>query len=846
VWAFWGGVSVQLKIWFAAFMTFALMPFYAQARAKNRSVDPVAAAHIEQLIRAMTLEEKVKLLGGNVFETYAIPRLRIPALPMTDGAIGVHFDLSTAFPSALSMGASFDPALITEVAAAMGDEARFRGRYVLLGPCVNINRQPFAGRNFENYGEDPFLSSQLAAGFVRGVQSQNVIATVKHLTANDQETDRQSIDTLVDTRTLMEIYLPAFKSAVDAGSLGVMTAYNKINGQYASENHFLITDILKNLWGFEGFVVSDWDSTHSTIDAANNGLDLEMPTGRNFNADLVAAVERGAVQESLVNDKVRRILRAMFAIGLIPGPWASTLQPPTGPQNPAHRALALKLAQDSLVLLKNVKHALPIEPKKIRSIALIGPNAMEVRTGGGGSSHVSPTIATSPAEEIKKRLGASVRVTTAIGARIPEKPALLPAEYLRPQMNSISPGLVGEYFASKDFTGPVVIRRIDRRFDFRDYIDWSMREQTSVRWTGFVTVPRTGEYELNIQTENHARILIDNKVVVSRWDGQGEFLKKGSVTLEAGHWYPIRIEFFTDIGWASLFVGWNTPVGNGLLQEAVLAAKNADVAVVFAGLGNDMEGEGVDRDTMAMPPGQDELIREVAKVNPRTIVVLTSGNPLSIENWLGKVPAVLQTWYPGQEGGEAIADVLLGRVSPSGKLPITYLRKWEDSPAYGNFPGENGILKYEEGIFVGYRHFDARGIAPLFSFGHGLSYTEFSYSNLKLVRAKQSEGGGMSVSFDLQNTGSVASAEVAQIYVGEENPPVTRPVRELKGFAKSFLKPGETRHYSITLDKTAFAYFDVASMSWRMTDNGIYTVSVGSSSRDLRLNARLLLTGSRR
>jgi beta-glucosidase len=800
-----------------------------------------SAQKIDRLIEQMTLEEKVLLLGGNEFETYPISRLGIPALTMTDGAVGVHYDLSTAFPSGLSMGATFNPSLVREVASAMGDEARFRGRRTLLGPNVNICRQPFGGRNFETYGEDPYLSGQIAASFVRGVQSQNVVATVKHLTANDQETERQTIDTQVSVRALMEIYLPAFKKAVDAGSLGVMTAYNKINGSYASENRFLITDVLKGLWGFKGFVISDWESTHSTLAAANNGLDLEMPKAKYFDSKLIDAVAAGQVLQSTIDDKVRRILRVQFAIGLLGDP-AKPLPAPLGPMSAQHKFLALRAAEESLVLLKNENRALPLDLSQLRSIALIGPNALEARTGGGGSSHVGTGQATSPSEEIKKQVGKSIRVLTALGARMPGNPALMPSEYLKPTQLSQERGLRGEYFSTPDFSGRPVITRVDNRFDFRDAIDWSLKGPYSVRWTGFISAPRSGDYALALDTWNHARVFVNEKEIASRWDGQGERLRKGSVYLRAGHWYPIRIEFYTDTDWASFYFGWETPAGRGLLVEAVEAARMSDVAVVFAGLGNDMEGEGVDRESMNMPEGQVELIKAVASVNPRTIVVLTSGNPLAIEQWLPSVPAVLQTWYPGEQGGAAIANTLLGRTNPSGKLPITYLRKWEDSPAYGNFPGKNGVVSYQEGIFVGYRHFDKNSIAPLFPFGHGLSYSKFEYSGLVLTQKSLAPGDPRVIAkFDLRNVGELSGSEVAQVYVGEQGAPLERPVKELKGFKKVFLRPGESKRLEIELGDEAFSYFDPSLMAWLKTPQGVFSIDVGSSSRDIRLNQRLIL-----
>jgi beta-glucosidase len=655
-------------------------------------------SEINNLIKQMTLEEKVKLLGGNDFETFAIPRLHIPALKMTDGPLGVHFERGTAFPAGIAYAATFDPKLIHEMAIAMADEARSKGRHMLLGPCVNISRNPFGGRNFESYGEDPYLSGRIAEEWVNGVQSRNILTSVKHFAVNDQEYERMSINVKVDPRALFEIHLPAFKRAIDAGAWSVMAAYNKVNGFFASENNDLLNKILKGMWKYKGLVVSDWGATHSTLNSANHGLDLEMPFGEFFNAKLVNAVQQGLVNLATIDDKVRRLLRAMAAIDLIGPPAAIRIPPATGPESQGHMNLARKVASESAVLLKNVGGLLPLK-RTLRSIAILGPNASTLRTGGGGSSHVDPYRITTPLDGIKEFLGTGASLNHAIGVAGPGEPS----------------------------------------------------------------------------------------------------------------------------------------VGAGGMNDAVQAARTSEVAVIFAGVSDKIEGEGVDRTSIDLPAGQEELINAVAAVNPNTIVVLTSGNPLAMANWIGDVKSVIHFWYPGQEGGRAIADVLFGLVNPSGKLPVTFLKQWEDSPAYGNYPGADDIVEYKEGIFVGYRHFDAKAIAPEFPFGFGLSYTQFNFSNLRIkIVDRRSDSAKVRATFEVRNVGLVAGAEVAQIYVGERKPSLPRPVRELKGFSKVYLQPGQIQTVSIDLDASAFSYFDSKAMIYR-ANGGDYSLEVGNSSRHLLL-----------
>lgn len=655
-------------------------------------------ARVDALLKRMTLEDKIRLLGGvNGFYTAAFPNFGIPSLKMSDGPMGLRNDgPSTAFPAGITLAATWDSRLAGRMGQAMGLEARARGVNILLAPAVNIQRVAVGGRNFEYYGEDPYLAGQIAAAFVRGVQSEGVIATVKHFAANNQEFDRHGIDEIIGERALHEIYLPAFKAAIEQGhAWAVMAAYNSVDGAFAAQNKILLTDILKNRWRFRGLVMSDWGAVKDGIPAALAGLDLEMPSARYMNAtSLLPAVRNGTVSESLIDDKVRRILRAAISMGFFDRPQ---LEPSLSRYSGASSLSALQGAREGIVLLRNQNHLLPLDASRIRSIAVFGPNANPAVTGGGGSSHVVPFRAT-----------------------------------------SVLQGLV-------DLAEPRI--RVD-----------------------YLPFP------------------------------------------------PIQ----------------EPKNGAPYAAESALAAQD-DVAVICAGFDSKTESEGADR-TFALPPGQDALIEAVSRANPRSVVVLNSGGAVDMTEWIDRIGALLEAWYPGQEGGRAVAEILLGIVNPSGKLPATFERQWGDAAADRNYPGADGTVDYKEGIFVGYRWFDHAHIQPLFPFGFGLSYSTFAYSRLTVTR----DSASVDVSFDLKNTGTRTGAEIAQVYIEQVHPPVPRPPKELKGFARVDLAPGQTQLVSLRLPHSAFAYYDVTSRSWKV-DPGEYRILIGSSSRDIRLQQSVTL-----
>ena len=697
---------------------------------------------VQDLLGRMTLQEKVAMLSGaDWMQSVPNERLGIPSIKMADGPIGIRSwagpssetkgakkqVTTTAFPAGVAMAATWDTDLLQSEGRAIGQEMKSLGRDMILGPTVNINRTPLWGRNFEGYGEDPYLTSRLGVAYIKGVQGEGVIATVKHFAANNQEFERHRINAVVDERALQEIYFPAFKAAVqESGVWSVMSAYNKLNGVYCAENSFLLKDTLQKQWGFEGFVVSDWGSTYSTVGTVNAGMDLEMPGGEPMKnwlkkpgtqaagngggwlvpQKVLPEISAGKISTATIDDNVGRILRVIFISGQFDKPHAATGEVDT----PEQRTLARKAATESIVLLKNAGNILPLDPVKIHSVVVIGPNAAVSRTGGGGSSLAVPKYSISPLKGIQDRAGNRMQVSDVLGV-----------------------AMEGE----------------DPSKDTPD-----AREQ--------------------------------------------------------------------------------------LRNEAVAAARKADAAIIVVGRYSKLESEDFDIKSLDLPAGQDDLIQAVAKVNKNTVVVINAGGPVTMTKWISEVPALVDMWYGGQEGGNAIADVLFGNANPSGKLPVSFVKQWKDSPAYGHYPGENLQVDYAEGIYVGYRYFDKHKIEPLFPFGYGLSYTKFDYSDLKVSPNDASSGQTVEVSLQVRNSGSRPGAEVVELYVHDGHASVDRPVQELKGFQRVVLAAGETKSVHFTLDRSAMAFYSTAKKDW-VAEPGQFEVLVGSSSRDIRMKSSFML-----
>ncbi|MET4084030.1 beta-glucosidase [Pedobacter sp. UYP30] len=695
---------------------------------------------INNLIKKMTLQEKIGMIHANSsFTSGGVKRLGIPELVMSDGPHGVRVeygrgwtvlqdadDSGTYLPTGNTLAATWNPKLGYAYGSVLGSEAKYRGKDIILGPGINIIRTPLNGRNFEYFSEDPYLISKMAVGYIKGVQDQGISACVKHFAANNQEINRDVINVEMSERALRELYLPGFKAAVQKGQVNsIMGSYNKFRGSFATHNAYLMNDILKGEWGFKGVVISDWGSVHSTIQAIENGTDLEMGTDLRlmyntvsqttattnnvtkksyydqfFLADsAIAMVKDGTVKESLIDDKVRRILRLMYKTNMISGKRTPGIY-----NGKAHQQVALRVAEEGIVLLKNSNNILPIGKERVKTIAVIGENAVRENAMGGGSSQVKAKYEITPLQGIKTLIGSNANISFAQGYKI-------------------------------------------------------------------------------------AR-------------GQGP--------------------------------------DQALIEEAVKNASKADVAILVCGWthgydynkwdDNAYDAEAVDKPNMDMPFGQNELIKAVLKANPNTIIVLMGGGPMDISAWENDAKGIIQAWYPGMEGGNALAKIIFGEVNPSGKLPYTFPKKLADVPAekFGEYPGINGNVEYKEGIFVGYRYYDTYKVEPQFPFGFGLSYTKFEVKNAKV----NSAGNKKYVSVNIKNSGKLAGAEVLQLYVHKMDTKITRAEKELKSFTKVFLKPGETKMITFALDDSAFQYYDEAGKKWAI-EAGQYKIMIGNSSQNI-------------
>ncbi|MFZ3341062.1 MAG: glycoside hydrolase family 3 C-terminal domain-containing protein [Terriglobales bacterium] len=797
---------------------------------------PDVTKRVESILGRMTLEEKISYIGGtNTFFIRAIPRLGIPALKMSDGPLGVHdYGQTTAYAAPIALAASWDARLAHDVGAMMGDDARARGVHFILAPGMNIYRAPMCGRNFEYLGEDPFLASRMAVSLIDGIQSRRVIATAKHFVANNQEYDRYDVSSDIDERTLREIYLPTFEASVKEAHVGaLMDSYNLVNGVHMTQNDYLNNRVLKKEWGFNGILMSDWGSTHDGVAAANGGLDLEMPDGGFMNAKtLLPAIREGKVTVATIDDKVRRILRTAIEFGFFDRPQADASIPVYSQPG---RQLALQEAREGMVLLKNEAALLPLDKSKTTTIAVFGPDAFAAVPGGGGSSETKPFNAVSFLEGISNYLGEKGKVLYAIDIP-PLEEIFKNSEFVTSPGGE--PGLQGEYFNNQDLEGTPALVRTDQQVDFKwgdgSYIDGGPTDHFSVRWSGFFVPKSSGEYKFYVSADDGVRLYLDDQRVIDDWQRHAETLDSFVRELEGGHPYRVRLEYFEAVGTATAGFGV-VAARQSIGKEVKALAANAGAAIVCVGFNPSSETEGSDR-TFRLPAGQDELIREIASINKNTIVVITSGGAVDMTGWVGAVPAVIEAWYPGEEGGTALAQILFGDYSPSGKLPASFERRWEDNATFNSYYPKNGSkrVEYSEGVFLGYRHFDRSSVKPLFPFGYGLSYTRFTYSNLSISPASGDLAEPLHVSFDVHNTGKREGAEVAEVYVSEDHASVPRPVKELKGFARADLKPGETEHVELTLDRRAFAFYDTKSKGWK-AEPGAFKVLVGGSSDKIEL-----------
>jgi beta-glucosidase len=693
--------------------------------AQNKTANSIDAK-ISDIIKKLTLEEKIAMLHANtLFSSAGVPRLGIPDLTCDDGPLGVRdevlpgwgsanltTDSATFFPNGSALAATWNPDLLYRYGHDMAEEARSRGKHIILAPAFNITRTPLNGRTYEYYSEDPFLNSKLAVQAVKGIQSQHVAACVKHYAVNNQEVERGRVNVVIDERALREIYLPAFKASIIEGNAWtIMSAYNKMRGEYCSENHYLLNTILKDEWKFKGFVMSDWGGTHSTVDAANKGLDVEMGSGEKYNqyffADkLLDSVKAGKVSMKTIDDKVRRVLWVIYQTSL------SSDQSKGRINTPEHSKTVYDIASESIVLLKNDRRMLPLNVSKTKSIAVIGDNATHKFHFGGFGAGVKARYEITPLEGLQNRLGDKVTINFA-----------------------------------KGYSG-----------DYRP------------------------KGNINVNTETQ-------------------------------------------------------PADPAMIQDAVDAAKKSDVAILFIGGNRDYESESRDRKDLSLPFDEQSLVDAVTSVNPNTIVVVIGGAPYDISAIKKNNHTIVWSWYNGSENGNALADVLLGKINPSGKLPFTFPASLNESPAhsYGEevYPGKNHEVVYKEGILVGYRWYDTKNIEPLYPFGYGLSYTNYKYSGIHTNKKVYKANEIITVSLDVQNTGNYSGKETVQLYVSKPNSKVDRAEKELKAFKKILIGKGQTAMINIAIPAKDLAYFDANSMKW-IVEPGQYKILAGASSRDIK------------
>lgn len=791
-----------------------------------------AEERAKNIVSQMTLEEKIDYISGpKSFYIRAVPRLGIPEIHLADGPQGIRNNTrSTLYPAGILSAATWNRSLVERLGHSLGTDAKARGINILLGPGVNIYRSPLCGRNYEYFGEDPYLSSETAKQYIIGVQKEGVMATIKHFAANNQEWSRHHVSSDVDERTLQEIYFPAFRKAIqEANVAAVMDSYNLINGVHATENTWMNIDVLRHQWGFHGILMSDWSSVYSGVAAANGGLDLEMPVGRFMTKEvLIPAIANGIVTEQTIDAKVCHILQTLILFGAFDHP---TELVKVDHENSMSKATALALAREGIVLLKNENNILPY--RKGHTL-ILGPNADVIPTGGG-SGFVTPHSTTSVYKGMVSLNG--------------EKQVQLLSDSLLYKDISTDiyvdgrdqeRGFKATYYNSVDLSGEIFRQRIetviDHAWKYGAPFPGLPDDKYSARWTAIYRPKTRGTVQFQLAGDDGYRLFVNDQLLTGDWGNHSYSTRNAFMQVEAGHEYRLKIEYFDNAGEATI------RFHAGMLDENLLvsALKKADNVILCVGFNSSIEGEGFDR-PFALPYGQEYLIDRVTALHDRVTVVVNAGGGIDFRNWGENAEAIIMAWYPGQEGGQALAEIITGRISPSGKLPITIERQWEDNPVASCYYDKRNVphkrVQYAEGVFVGYRGYDRTGKHPLYPFGYGLSYSTFQYRNLMI----QKVGNNLiRVTFDLKNTGKVDASEVVQVYVGAINPSVPRPKKELKEYEKVFLKQGEEKRISFLLDAEAFAYYDIKSKQF-IIENGKFDIWVGSSSATLPLHGEVQL-----
>lgn len=806
-----------------------------------QQVTPEHEAKARELVEQMTLEEKIDYIGGyNTFFIRPVERLGIPEIRMADGPQGVRNDFSaqltgrdkksTLYPCGMAAAATWDRELVYRMGTGIGQDARARGVHIVLGPGVNIYRSPLCGRNFEYYGEDPYLVGETAASMVEGIQDCGVMACAKHFAANNQEWDRYNTSSDLDERTLHEIYLPSFEKMVHKAGIGaLMCGYHIINSVHSSEYRYLNVDVLRSRWGFKGILMSDWGGTYSTIGPVVNGLDIEMPGGAMMNrAKIMPLIENGVIDERVIDEKVQHILQSLLAFGFFDRPQKDES---ISERNPYSDSVALEVARGGIVMLKN-DGILPLEKGKV---LVCGPNANTIVTGGG-SGVVYPFESCSVAEGMRN-MGRKYRSLydtsgweTDLSMFYADKDCTIP-------------GAFAEFFSSKDLSGEPVhtafVTGIDSTYAASP-VPGVVPDDYSDRYTFYYRPEKESYLYLSAGGDDGYRLLIDGETVIDDWENKAFRSKDIIRRFEAGKVYRFTYEHTDDWAVSQVLFRYSDQMNDPAFAKAL---DEADAVIACIGFDSVTEHEGGDR-TFSLPDGQTDLLDALLERNSNVIVVLNAGGGVDMTPWLDRVRAVIMAWYPGQQGGQAVAEILTGKISPSGKLPFTIEKRLEDNPTYGSYHTNVDMsmfntpykrVEYNEGIFVGYRGYERNGTEPLFPFGYGLSYSRFEYANL----SAEENGGVWTIAFDVTNTGDFDAAEVVQLYVSDLEASVPRPVKELKGYEKIFLKKGQTKRVEIELGRDAFSYYDAVERHGFVVEPGRFEVLVGASSEDIRLQTRI-------
>jgi len=798
---------------------------------------PWATAAVEKraklILSQMTLDEKLAYIGGDrKFNIREISRLGIPRIKMSDGPQGLNNDgKANALPCGILLASTWNKSLANTYGTALGQDAKARGVGILLGPGVNIYRAPMCGRNFEYFGEDPYLTSKTAVNYINGVQSEGVMATIKHFAANNQEWNRYFVSSDVDVRTLNEIYFPAFYAAIKEANVGaVMSSYNLLNGTYTSQNRWLQHDILRKQWDFRGILMSDWEATHNSLAAANGGLDIEMPSGKYMSVDsLNYFIKNKELTISTIDEKVLNILRTIVGFGFLDKKLVDKSIPLN---NHYSDEVALKVAREGIVLLKNDTKTLPLNPQKIKKIAVCGPNTIAFPTAGG-SGWLDPFHYVSAFDGIQKIASENnIQVVYLDGYSKPKNA-------LYTEQKSLVQGLKAEYFDNRELQGKPVLERIDStvlfNWDNGTGIEGFPKINYSVRWTGVYRPTATKRYNLFIGGDDGFRLKIDGKNIAENWEYGKVTAKNVRLELEANREYAICIEFYQGEGGANVKFE-PTVVENELLSKNIA---DADVIVAGVGFNRATESEGYDR-TFELPIADTEMLDVLTASGKPVIGVANAGGSIEMQGWYPKLSALLWAWYPGQQGGTALAEILFGKINPSGKLPITFEKKWADNPTFNSYYDDNNDKRvtYKEDIFVGYRGYDKNKTEVQFPFGFGLSYSKFELSDLS-VQPSKTKKSKVTVSCKIKNTSAVEGAEVVQLYIGGKTTKYQeQPIKELKGYEKISLQAGETQTVSFEVSAQDLSYFSVAKNKF-VFDAGTYHFMIGTSSRDIKLEQKM-------